>query len=270
MKAFKLALAALAVVAVVPVTAFADPISGADKANGARSCSQLRASMGALFAETYGVPAGNASNAYGKCVSSWTQSAHQARHAALTACKASGKSGASLRACVASRVATQLAAQVMATKNAAQECQAERTSLGDAAFAAKYGTNGDKANAFGKCVSAQRSQAGENAQSTRLTATLAGMTGSGTFTARINLKKGQLCYTLEVTGLTGVTAAHIHVKPSGDIVVPLTAPTNGSSSGCVTVAAALLQQIAQHPSNYYVNVHTTTAPAGAIQGDLTK
>ena len=226
--------------------------------------------MGALFAQTYGVPSGNTANAYGKCVVSWTQSAHLARHGVLTACKASGKSGASLRACVTSRVGSQLAAQVAATKNAAQACKSERTGLGDDAFAAKYGTNGNKADAFGKCVSAKRSHAGENTQAGRLTATLSGPTGSGSFTARINLKKNELCYTLDVTGLTGITAAHIHVKPSGDIVVPLTAPTNGSSSGCVTVAASLLQQILQQPSNYYVNVHTTAAPAGAIKGDLTK
>jgi hypothetical protein len=270
MKALKLALAALAVAAVVPLAALADPTNGTDKANGARACTQLRTSMGALFAQTYGVPSGNTTNAYGKCVVSWTQSAHLARHAALTACRASGKRGAVLRTCVASRVGSQLAAQVTATKNAAQECKAERTGLGDGAFATKYGTNGNKADAFGKCVSAKRSHAGENTQAGRLTATLSGTAGSGTFTARINVKQGQLCYTLDVTGLTGITAAHIHVKPSGDIVVPLTAPTNGSSSGCVTVAAALLQQILQHPSNYYVNVHTTAAPAGAIMGDLTK
>jgi TolB protein len=38
-------------------------------------------------------------------------------------------------------------------KNAAQFCKAERTFLGDSAFAQKYGTNDNGANAFGKCVS---------------------------------------------------------------------------------------------------------------------
>ena len=36
-------------------------------------------------------------------------------------------------------------------KNAAQTCKAERAA-DPAAFAAKYGTNGNKKNAFGKCV----------------------------------------------------------------------------------------------------------------------
>jgi Tol biopolymer transport system component len=38
-------------------------------------------------------------------------------------------------------------------KNAAKFCQAERDYLGAAAFAERYGTNGNRANAFGRCVS---------------------------------------------------------------------------------------------------------------------
>lgn len=40
-----------------------------------------------------------------------------------------------------------------AEKNAATKCKAERESMGVAAFKAEYGTNPNKANAFGKCVS---------------------------------------------------------------------------------------------------------------------
>ncbi len=40
-------------------------------------------------------------------------------------------------------------------KNAAKRCKAERERIGETAFKAKYGTNANKANAFGKCVSAQ-------------------------------------------------------------------------------------------------------------------
>jgi hypothetical protein len=39
------------------------------------------------------------------------------------------------------------------TTNAAKTCKAERASIGVDAFAAKYGTNKNKMNAFGKCVS---------------------------------------------------------------------------------------------------------------------
>jgi hypothetical protein len=46
-------------------------------------------------------------------------------------------------------------AQITATKNAAKECDAERTAIGDEAFAAQYGTNKNGKNAFGKCVSSK-------------------------------------------------------------------------------------------------------------------
>ena len=38
-------------------------------------------------------------------------------------------------------------------KNAAKKCKAERTAMGVDAFKLEYGTNANKANAFGKCVS---------------------------------------------------------------------------------------------------------------------
>lgn len=37
--------------------------------------------------------------------------------------------------------------------NAAKKCKAERASLGEKDFADRYGTNANKRNAFGKCVS---------------------------------------------------------------------------------------------------------------------
>ena len=40
-----------------------------------------------------------------------------------------------------------------AVTNAARKCKAERKTMGDAPFKAKYGTTADKSNAFGKCVS---------------------------------------------------------------------------------------------------------------------
>ena len=40
-----------------------------------------------------------------------------------------------------------------ARENAAKKCKAERASMGVEAFKNEYGTNPNKANAFGKCVS---------------------------------------------------------------------------------------------------------------------
>jgi hypothetical protein len=108
----------------------------------------------------------------------------------------------------------------------------------------------------------------------KLTATLQpaapATTGSGTATVTIRLGKNELCFTLTVSGLTNVTAAHIHRGSSGAIVVPLTAPTSGTSSGCVTVEKALLQEILASPGAFYINVHTTAFPGGQIRGDLSK
>jgi hypothetical protein len=43
--------------------------------------------------------------------------------------------------------------EAVATKNAAKKCAAERAEMGEEAFAEQYGTNANKRNAFGKCVS---------------------------------------------------------------------------------------------------------------------
>jgi hypothetical protein len=48
-------------------------------------------------------------------------------------------------------------------KNAAKTCKAERDRIGVEAFKKEYGTNPNKANAFGKCVSGQKSAADEQA-----------------------------------------------------------------------------------------------------------
>jgi hypothetical protein len=48
--------------------------------------------------------------------------------------------------------------------SAQSQCAAERTAMGADAFKALYGTNANKSNAFGKCVS-KRAQANGNAQS---------------------------------------------------------------------------------------------------------
>jgi hypothetical protein len=113
----------------------------------------------------------------------------------------------------------------------------------------------------------------KSGQTVRLTADLqpvSGASGSGTATITIRVNKGELSFTLTVSGLTNVTAAHIHRVSTSAIVVPLTAPTSGTSSGTVTVDKTLLQEIAATPSAFYVNVHTSTFPNGQIRGNLTK
>jgi hypothetical protein len=153
--------------------ALADLPTPADKANGARACQQLRTDLTeAIFKSTYGTNA-DKSNAFGVCVSRWTRTEHQNRNAAETACAAEkadpnfaathggktfaqfygrGPNGAgAMQRCINSKRAANSAADVHATENAAKKCAAERK-LDPAAFKAKYGTNTNKSNAFGKCV----------------------------------------------------------------------------------------------------------------------
>ena len=49
-------------------------------------------------------------------------------------------------------------------KNAAKECASERETLGEDGFAEKYGTNHNKRNAFGKCVSDKTHDEGSDEQ----------------------------------------------------------------------------------------------------------
>lgn len=114
---------------------------------------------------------------------------------------------------------------------------------------------------------------GTGQQGVKLTANLQpvqGATGSGSATVRARLGATSLCYTLTVTGLTNVTAAHIHRVSTDAIVVPLTAPTTGTSGGCVTVDKALLREILRDPAAFYVNVHTVSFPNGQVQGRLSR
>jgi len=97
--------------------------------------------------------------------------------------------------------------------------------------------------------------------------------GSGTAKVVVNYGQKRVCYELEVSGIAPATAAHIHFAPvgvAGGVVVPLAAPSDGDSSGCVDVAAELAKNILKNPAAYYVNVHNADFPAGAIRGQLAK
>lgn len=97
----------------------------------------------------------------------------------------------------------------------------------------------------------------------------------GTGTARITVNVGQrrVCWDIDTANLGTITRGHIHRAPAGTagpIVVGFFEATD--LNGCTTTELdrALLTDIIQHPQNYYVNVHTSDFPAGAIRGQLSK
>jgi hypothetical protein len=95
--------------------------------------------------------------------------------------------------------------------------------------------------------------------------------GSGSAVLRLNPGQEEICYSLTVSGIAPATAAHIHVGLAGiagPVVVPLQAPTSGSSSACASASRELIRAIILNPENYYVNVHNADFPAGAVRGQL--
>jgi hypothetical protein len=99
----------------------------------ANKCQAERTQLGEdAFKARYGTN-GNKANAFGKCVSSKAKTeADDENENEANESKAN---------------------ESKAEQNAAKKCKAERAQLGETAFKAKYGTNANKANAFGKCVS---------------------------------------------------------------------------------------------------------------------
>jgi len=92
---------------------------------------------------------------------------------------------------------------------------------------------------------------------------------------RVN-SNSPLCFKLRWADIDGtVTMAHIHKAAAGvpgPIVVPLfmeNLPSTGGKRGCISgVDRALADDIRQNPTDYYVNIHSTVFPPGAIRGQL--
>ena len=144
--------------------------SGGSTPNPSQLCAEQLRTMGATNFQSMYAPNGNGKNAKGKCVSRQAQVADTAADNAAKACKTErGTTEVSIAAfetkygtnpnkknalgkCVSSMANATVEAQHDATMNAAKKCKAERA-LNPANFKTKYGTNKNKANAFGKCVS---------------------------------------------------------------------------------------------------------------------
>ena len=96
--------------------------------------------------------------------------------------------------------------------------------------------------------------------------------GTGFASITLNVGQSSVCWELSVSNIAPAFAAHIHAAPAGvngPVVVPLSPPTSGSSSGCAeNVDPDLIQAIIDRPEQYYVNVHNAEFPGGAVRGQL--
>jgi hypothetical protein len=129
-------------------------------------CTLLKAKMGTTFTTAY--------PSFGKCVSAYAPVEQANITSAQSACSAeqsdanfaathggktfdqfygTGKSGKNaLGRCVSRKTQTSTQAEQQGRLNPAQTCRKQRTDMTADVFTKTYGTNGNKQNAFGKCV----------------------------------------------------------------------------------------------------------------------
>jgi hypothetical protein len=94
---------------------------------------------------------------------------------------------------------------------------------------------------------------------------------------RIKAEAGEITYRVVAKRLPGTIAggpgAHIHFGVAGamgPVVAPLelTGRERGLVAKGTVTDAALAAAILANPASYYINVHTTVCPEGAIRGQL--
>lgn len=105
--------------------------------------------------------------------------------------------------------------------------------------------------------------------------TLGDPDGRGTALVTINAPAGEVCVELTTSGINPWILAHIHQGDAGaegpivvDFAVGGAGQTGPELSKCVTVATDVANAITETPSNFYVNVHTSDFPGGAVRGQL--
>jgi hypothetical protein len=162
-----------AAVLAAPLTALAVTPASAESSP-AQMCKQERQTMGeAAFKLLHGTNE-NKSNAFGKCVSKKAKQGQAARTNASARCRAeqsdpnfaathggktfdqfygTNKKGSNaFGKCVSTKASETVAASHNAVLNAAKRCKAERNA-NPTAFKNTHGTNKNKSNALGKCIS---------------------------------------------------------------------------------------------------------------------
>jgi hypothetical protein len=96
--------------------------------------------------------------------------------------------------------------------------------------------------------------------------------GAANVTVRRNRR---VCWHIAARNIDAVVGGHIHrgaAGSNGPIVVPFfeSADLDPSARGCERVGRALWRELRRTPSAFYVNVHTSAFPGGAIRGQLSR
>ncbi|RJX71346.1 CHRD domain-containing protein [Tsuneonella suprasediminis] len=96
--------------------------------------------------------------------------------------------------------------------------------------------------------------------------------GTGKASITISDNFDQVCWDLhDIHNIDTVTAAHIHygaAGTNGPPVFTLTKSNEGTWKGCSEGAEWTQNRIQGNPQQFYVNIHTTAYPNGAIRGQL--
>ncbi|MBS0638241.1 MAG: CHRD domain-containing protein [Acetobacteraceae bacterium] len=96
--------------------------------------------------------------------------------------------------------------------------------------------------------------------------------GKGEATVSLDTGTHEITYDVTFSGLTDVTAAHIHgpaeAGKNAGVVVPFGTNPKSPIHGTAKLTPEQQQQL--ESGMMYVNVHTKENPAGAIRGQLTK
>lgn len=100
--------------------------------------------------------------------------------------------------------------------------------------------------------------------------------GFGNATVTFDATRQNVTVTITVANLGAqINNFHIHEAPAGmngPVVVNLIGLggtfVNGTMTGTFPIAADVAQRMLANPGNFYVNVHTTTNPGGAVRGQL--
>ena len=108
--------------------------------------------------------------------------------------------------------------------------------------------------------------------------------GRGRAKVVLNLATRQICWEVDFRNIGTPHAGHIHRGAAGvmgPVVFPFFDPSSAPASpqlmdqlerdrgeGCGNASEALIREIAGNPAGFYVNLHNSRFPAGAIRGQL--